>query len=96
MEEIINIHTHNGTARTYEIKKGWVYIHHSEKPMKFLFKTNKGFKIANWKFAVHLCLHNPRGAKVHMLIRNPLFQLDKHNWGFNLTVGKCEIMYNQL
>lgn len=96
MKEIINIHTHDGTRRTYEIKKGWVYIQHTERPIRFLFRTSKGFKIVNWNFIIHFYSQNPKGAKVHMLIRNPLFQLDKHNWGFNFTIGKHEIMYNKL
>lgn len=94
MREIINSHTNDGTRRTYEIKKGLIYFHHSNRPIKFLFKTNKGFKIANWKFSISLNIHNQKGTRLHLLIRNPLFQLDKHNWGFNFCIGKHEIMYN--
>ena len=96
MKEIINVHTHDGTRRTYEIKKGWVYFHHSEKPHRFFFKTNKGFKLANWRFIIHFNPYAQKGTKLYMLVRNPLFQLDKHNWGFNFSVGKREIMYNQI
>lgn len=93
MKEIINQHTHDGIRRTYEIKEGWVYFHHNEKPIRFLFKTNKGFKLANFKFNISFNRHNPKGAKVHILIRNPIFQLNKYNWGFNFTIGKHEIMH---
>ena len=96
MKEIINVHTHDGTRRTFEIKKGWVYFYHSEKPMRFFFKAPKEIKIANFKFKIHFNFHAQKGTRLYILIRNPLFQLDKHNWGFNFSVGKREIMYNQI
>lgn len=91
MREII---TQDRTRRTFEIKKGWIYFKHSEKPIKFIFKTKNGLKLANWKFIVQIHPFTQKGTRLRVLIRNPLFQLDKQNWGFNLSIGKHEIMHN--
>ncbi|MBU5331689.1 hypothetical protein KQI61_05725 [Anaerocolumna aminovalerica] len=93
MREIINQHTQDGSRKTFEIKNGWIYFKHAKKPMKFIFKTKKGFKLANWKFIIQIQPNAQRGMRLRILIRNPLFQLDKHNWGFNLCIGKHEIMH---